>query len=70
MVREAGVPVRSTVAEGADAVIQLVTGEGIASGSYYDGLRPARAHAQAYDAEARAKLRALSDRLTGLPARR
>jgi len=68
MVREAGVPARSTVAEGADAVLQLVTGTGIASGEYYNGLRPARANAQAYDAEARGRLRRLSDTLTGLPS--
>jgi NAD(P)-dependent dehydrogenase (short-subunit alcohol dehydrogenase family) len=33
-------------------------------GAYFDGIREARADAQAYDSEARAKLRALSDKLT------
>jgi hypothetical protein len=68
MVREAGMPARSTVAEGAEAVLQLVTAPGIRSGEYYNGLRPARAHAQAYDREARAQLRQLSETLTGLAA--
>jgi NAD(P)-dependent dehydrogenase (short-subunit alcohol dehydrogenase family) len=69
MVREAGVRARSSVGEGADAVMQLVTAPGISSGDYYDGLRPARAHAQAYDEHARSKLRRLSAELTGVPAR-
>ncbi|MBR9991239.1 MAG: SDR family NAD(P)-dependent oxidoreductase [Gemmatimonadetes bacterium] len=69
MVREAGVPARSTVDEGADAVMQLVTAQGIESGSYYRGLEPARANAQAYDENARAALRRLSETLTGVPSR-
>ena len=66
MVREAGVAARSTIDEGADAVMHLITGPDITSGGYYDGLRPARAHAQAYDAEAHAMLRRLSRQLTGV----
>jgi len=68
MVQEAGMPARSTVAEGTDAVMQLVTGTGIRSGEYYNGLQPARANAAAYDADARARLRALSEQLTGVAA--
>jgi hypothetical protein len=36
------------------------------SGLYYNGLNEAKANAQAYDAAARAQLRALSFDLTGL----
>jgi NAD(P)-dependent dehydrogenase (short-subunit alcohol dehydrogenase family) len=65
MVREAGARPRSTIAEGADAVIHLVLSPDIRSGQYYNGREPARAHAQAYDSEARRRLRALSVELTG-----
>ena len=63
MVREVGIPPRSTVDEGADAVMQLVDSAGIESGQYFDGLRPARPNAQALDAEARRKLREVSERI-------
>jgi NAD(P)-dependent dehydrogenase (short-subunit alcohol dehydrogenase family) len=56
---------RSTVQEGAAAVMQLVTRSDLASGQYFNVMNPARANAQAYDLEARAKLRALSAQLTG-----
>jgi NAD(P)-dependent dehydrogenase (short-subunit alcohol dehydrogenase family) len=65
MVREAGVQPRSTVAEGAEAVINLVRSPGLRSGDYFSGLNPTRANAQAYDARARARLRELSERLVG-----
>ena len=65
MVRRAGVEPRATVAEGAEAVMQAVTGD-IASGQYFVGKNPGRANAQAYDEGARAKLRELSQRLTGV----
>jgi NAD(P)-dependent dehydrogenase (short-subunit alcohol dehydrogenase family) len=68
MVREAGVSARTTVDQGADAVMQLVTAPGITSGDYYNGLEPSRAHAQAYDEAARAALRKLSAELTGVTA--
>jgi hypothetical protein len=38
----------------------------VESGEYFDGTNPARADAQAYDADARAILRAISLELTGL----
>jgi NAD(P)-dependent dehydrogenase (short-subunit alcohol dehydrogenase family) len=66
MVRQSGMPSRSTVDEGARAVMNLITGRDIESGSYFNGLRPARAHQQAYDQAALAKLRDLSLTLTGL----
>jgi len=65
MVRRAGVEPRATVAEGADAVMQLVTASDIGSGGYFFGQRRARANAQAYDEEARASLWRLSEELTG-----
>ncbi|HUE95075.1 MAG TPA: SDR family NAD(P)-dependent oxidoreductase, partial [Longimicrobiaceae bacterium] len=52
MVRRAGVEPRSTVAEGAEAVINLVASPDVPSGQYYNGLRPARANDQAYDTQA------------------
>ena len=66
MVRRAGLTPRATVGEGADAVMQLITSSDIGSGGYFNRLRPARANAQAYDEEARNKLRELSERLTGV----
>lgn len=67
MVTEAGVEPRSTVEEGAEAVMNLISAPDLASGQYFNGLRPARANAQAYDEEARARLRALSRELTASP---
>ncbi|HEU5208436.1 MAG TPA: SDR family NAD(P)-dependent oxidoreductase [Longimicrobiales bacterium] len=69
MVREAGVRPRSTVAEGADAVMRLITAPDVRSGQYYEGMESARAHGQAYDEGARARLRELSVSLTGEPRR-
>jgi NAD(P)-dependent dehydrogenase (short-subunit alcohol dehydrogenase family) len=65
MVEEAGANPRSTVDEGADAVMQLVTMPEPGTGRYFNGLQPARANDQAYDEEARARLMALSRELTG-----
>jgi NAD(P)-dependent dehydrogenase (short-subunit alcohol dehydrogenase family) len=55
----------STLEEGIEATQRLVTApaEEI-SGRYFNGTREARAHGQAYDAEARRALRELSERLT------
>ena len=64
MVVERGLRPRSTVGEGAEAVLQLVTSPDLESGQYFRGLQPARAHDQAYELEARARLRSLSERLT------
>jgi NAD(P)-dependent dehydrogenase (short-subunit alcohol dehydrogenase family) len=66
MVRRAGVQPRATIAEGADAVMQLITSTEIEGGQFFNGLRPVRANNQAYDEEARAMLRRLSEELTGL----
>lgn len=66
MVQDAGVRPRSSVDEGAEAVLQLVTADNPKSGLYFNGLRESRASAQAYDAEARQRLRRLSRVLTGV----
>jgi NAD(P)-dependent dehydrogenase (short-subunit alcohol dehydrogenase family) len=68
MVRQAGVTPVSSVEEGAEAILNLAVSpalEGV-SGHYFNGLREGRANAQAYDAEARRRLAALSRELTGL----
>lgn len=66
MVRELGVTPRSSVDDGADAVMSLVIGDAAGSGQYFNGQRPTRAPAQAYDEAARERLRALSRELTGI----
>jgi NAD(P)-dependent dehydrogenase (short-subunit alcohol dehydrogenase family) len=66
MVAAAGARPRTTVAEGAEAVVHAVTAAGLESGQYFNGMRPTRAGAQAYDETARARLRALSGQLTGV----
>jgi hypothetical protein len=66
MVLRAGARPRATIDEGADAVMQLVVSEEIEGGQFFRGLVPARANAQAYDMQARAKLKALSQELTGI----
>jgi NAD(P)-dependent dehydrogenase (short-subunit alcohol dehydrogenase family) len=68
MVRRAGVTPMSTVEQGAEAILNLAAAPALAgrSGLYFNGLREARADAQAYDSAARARLRAMSMELTGL----
>ena len=68
MVRQAGVKPWSTVEEGGQAILQLAASPDLEgrSGLYFNGLAEARANPQAYEAAARAKLWALSERLTGL----
>lgn len=67
MVERAGVRPQSTVDEGAEAVMRLAVSEELEgrTGLFFNGLREARAHAQAYDEDARRRLRALSVELTG-----
>ena len=71
MVRAAGVDPVSTVEEGTAAVLQLAVSRELEgrTGEYFDGLRPARANAQAYDPAARRRLAEVSARLTGLDAK-
>ncbi|CAJ61534.1 SDR family NAD(P)-dependent oxidoreductase [Frankia alni] len=72
MVRQAGSPVSSTVAEGGDATLNLIDGPAAATGTgrYFAGLREARALAQAYDPAARHRLRQGTDELLAASARR
>jgi NAD(P)-dependent dehydrogenase (short-subunit alcohol dehydrogenase family) len=58
----------SSVEEGAEATMQLAVSPALVgrSGLYFNGLNEARANAQAYDVEARARLRALSFELARL----
>lgn len=66
MARALNVRPRSTIAEGVESVVNaIVTTE--PTGTYFNQLKPVRAHAQAYDAGAREKLRLLSDSLIGAP---
>jgi NAD(P)-dependent dehydrogenase (short-subunit alcohol dehydrogenase family) len=68
MVRAAGHTPISSVEEGADAILNLALLENLAdvSGGYFNGQREARALPQAYDADARRRLRDVSVELTGL----
>jgi NAD(P)-dependent dehydrogenase (short-subunit alcohol dehydrogenase family) len=70
MVRRAGVTPISSVEQGAEAILNLAASSDLAgcSGRYFNGLREARADAQAYDAPARQRLRAISLELTGAPS--
>jgi len=67
MVRDTFGYTMSTVEEGAEATVRLATSpelEGV-TGRYFDGAREGRADRQAYDAEARGRLWALSEELCG-----
>ncbi len=66
MVAQMGARPRATIDEGARAVMQLIISTEIEGGQYFRGQRPARAHDQAYDLQARAKLKRLSRKLTGV----
>jgi NAD(P)-dependent dehydrogenase (short-subunit alcohol dehydrogenase family) len=63
MVTGAGIQPRSTLEEGANALMHAINGSDVKSGEYFNGLRATRAHEQAYDASARERLRTLSDDL-------
>jgi NAD(P)-dependent dehydrogenase (short-subunit alcohol dehydrogenase family) len=68
MVRQSGNTPISSVETGADAIMQLATSPKLEgkSGLYFNVMNESRASAQAYDAKARARLRALSLEITGL----
>jgi NAD(P)-dependent dehydrogenase (short-subunit alcohol dehydrogenase family) len=68
MVLAAGVTPVDSLETGVDATMRLIGApelDGV-SGRYYNRTVEARAHAQAYDPEARRRLRELSERLVGL----
>jgi NAD(P)-dependent dehydrogenase (short-subunit alcohol dehydrogenase family) len=68
MVRLSGVQPISTVEQGGAAILQLVDETALAgrSGLYFSGMQEARPERQAYDEDARRRLRALSFDLVGL----
>jgi NAD(P)-dependent dehydrogenase (short-subunit alcohol dehydrogenase family) len=68
MVRLSGVQPISTVEQGGAAILQLVESVALAgrSGLYFSGIQESRADPQAYDEDARRRLRALSFNLVGL----
>ncbi len=69
MVLEAGVNPVDSLESGVEATMRLIAYpelDGV-TGKYFDGQRESRAHPQAYDADARRRLRELSVELVGLP---
>ena len=72
MVFEAFGSAASDVQEGADATVYLAASPELeeVTGRYFEGQREAQAKQQAYDPEARKRLEALSEELTGLRAPR
>ncbi len=70
MVRAGGVTPISTVEQGGEAILHLVSGDDVAdkSGLFFNGMNETQANPQAYDEAARERLRALSLELTGLAA--
>jgi NAD(P)-dependent dehydrogenase (short-subunit alcohol dehydrogenase family) len=64
IVLDAGISPLSSLEQGLGATLALV-GRTDVSGRYFNGLQDARAQAQAYDADARARLRSLSEELLG-----
>jgi NAD(P)-dependent dehydrogenase (short-subunit alcohol dehydrogenase family) len=68
MVRLSGVQPISTVEQGGAAILRLVDDPSFAgrSGLYFNGMQESRADRQAYDEDARRRLRALSFDLVGL----
>jgi NAD(P)-dependent dehydrogenase (short-subunit alcohol dehydrogenase family) len=71
MVLAAGVDPRDSLESGVRATVRLISApelDGV-TGRYFDRLQESRALAQAYDPEARTRLRELSERLTGVSLR-
>jgi hypothetical protein len=62
MVREGGIAPMTSIADGAPGVLALATRD-LGTGGYFDGTRPARANAAAYDHEVRKRLTAVTDQL-------
>jgi NAD(P)-dependent dehydrogenase (short-subunit alcohol dehydrogenase family) len=57
---------RGTIEAGAEAVINLIDNAAIGTGQYFNGLRAGTANQQAYDENARERLRTLSNSLVGI----
>lgn len=63
LVRATGGTPQSTVEDGLDSVLRVLTEPGLPTGTYHHEEREARAHDQAYDADARRRLIQASERL-------
>ncbi|RKN41763.1 SDR family NAD(P)-dependent oxidoreductase [Streptomyces hoynatensis] len=63
MCRELGVPPWTSVDTGGRALLHLINDAHVGTGRYFDSEVPARADEQAYDPEARNRLRVLSEEL-------
>jgi len=70
MVLESGTRPRDSLESGVDFTMRLIVDPALerVSGRYFDRPQESLAHPQAYDADARRRLRELSERLTSLPA--
>ena len=68
MVNDAGITPLGTAQSGADAEIYLATSPDLKNitGKYFNAKHESKAHAQAYDANARKKIKELSLKITGL----
>jgi NAD(P)-dependent dehydrogenase (short-subunit alcohol dehydrogenase family) len=68
MVRASGITPISTVEQGGQAILHLVTGDDVSgkTGLFFNGKREAQPNPQAFEVDARQRLRALSRELTGL----
>jgi hypothetical protein len=66
MVHAAGITPATPLEQGVRAVRRLAVDAELdgMTGTYFDGERESRAHGQAYDADARRRLRRLSEQLT------
>jgi NAD(P)-dependent dehydrogenase (short-subunit alcohol dehydrogenase family) len=64
MVLQAGIEPRSTIEEGADNVMHLITSRDLVNGAYFNRRQQAEPHEQARDRDARERLWALSEELT------
>ncbi len=67
MIAKLDLPPRTSVDEGRIAVMSLITAPELEAGAFYVGAKLGTPHAQARDAEARARLVALSAEQTGVP---
>jgi NAD(P)-dependent dehydrogenase (short-subunit alcohol dehydrogenase family) len=70
MVRAAGLEPLDSLESGVNATLRLIAEPGLdgVTGRYFDRLEEASARPQAYDPDARARLRELSEQLVGRPA--
>ncbi len=67
MVNQAGITPVSTLEEGGEATMRLITDPALneVTGQFFDGLKTSRARPEAYDPQFRARLRAVTDRMLG-----